>query len=161
MSWSSGILKKKENICHPVYLNFNFCYVYFLLPALNGADHRSLVFYMDEIHNRMHHFKDTHSWHTRKGSSSEEGVRENLVFVYQRQGCASVLEEGGKSDSLLSPTKTCFDASIAAATRLSLAIFFNSQCVCVCVHLSGALRRPGVEAGHKKELPKKIREDST
>lgn len=83
------------------------------------------------------------------------------MFVYQRQGV------GGKSDSLLSPTKTCFDAS-TAATRLTLALFFT-QCVCVyecaCflhvyVHLSGALRRPGVEAGHKKELPKKIREGS-
>lgn len=77
------------------------------------------------------------------------------MFVYQRQG------RGGKSDSLLSPTKTCFDA-FTAATRLSLALFFtHTMCVCVCVYLGGALGRPGVEAGHKKELPKKIREDST
>lgn len=72
---------------------------------------------------------------------------------------------GGKSDSPLSPTKTCFDASTAAAaTRHSLPLFFTHtvcEFFCVCVHLSGALRRPGVEAGHKKELHKKIREDST
>ena len=85
------------------------------------------------------------------------------MFVYQRRG------GGGESDSPLSPNKTCFDASTAAASRLSLALFFTrTVCarfvfvyVCACVHLSGAPRRPGVEAGHKKELHKKIREDST
>lgn len=54
---------------------------------------------------------------------------------------------GGKSDSQLSPTKTCFDAS-TAATQPSTALFLT-----VCVHLSGALRRPGVEAEPQERAP--------
>lgn len=39
--------------------------------------------------------------------------------------------------------------------------FSLTLCVRVCEHLSRALKRAGVEAGHKKELHEKIREDST
>ena len=93
------------------------------------------------MHAHTHHTRtctapSTHSWHTRKGSSSGEEVRGKPSVCVSKAG-------GGKSDSPLSPTKTCFDASAAAATRLSLALFFTrTVCVrvffflCVCVRAS-------------------------
>lgn len=116
------------------------------------------------IHTPVHDSKDTHSWHMRQGSSSGEEVRESPVFVYQRQGSwggANLIPRSVQLKHALMPSLLLQDF-LSLCFSLTLRLFVRA-CVCVfgCVHLCGALGRPWAEAGHKKELPKKIREDST
>lgn len=130
----------------------------------NMKDHSDVSYGQDQkyTHAHAHDSKHTHSWHMRKGSSSGEEVRESPVFVYQRQGGANLIPRSVQLKHALMPPlllqdflSLCFSLHVHECVSVFLFFF------CVCVHLSGALRRPGVEAGHKKEHPKKIREDST
>lgn len=95
----------------------------------------------------LHNLKDTHSWHTRKGSSSGEEVRESPVFVYQRPGSR---EQGGGAN-LISHSVQLKHALMPSLLLLLLLQDFLSHCssptLCFCVYACAcACQRSSEEA---------------